>query len=180
MEVRESMGRIMTSDISQPYQPIQVFLDALDAWTNKAFPAPRQQDDIGILNAMWRTLAKALAGSQVQHATEAPLGQFHQELVKHHRTAENGMPPRNALQNRLNAIVASGVDELFLVICLRRAIDVQIARLFPQAFPAWEQLADKTMAVEWQWSLWSEQRASQPSRKEGKLEGRPFPSDLIE
>jgi hypothetical protein len=139
----------------QFYYGIEASLLLLQQWVAAAFPAPRDNEQVGKLHGIWLALGKALCGSDMKKriaftaATLRPTG-----------PGREGDPPIHALEQQLRKLEKAGMQEGFLAVALCEATEVLIARDFPDKLDQWTQLADQFVIKETRFSLRDDQMAS--------------------
>lgn len=125
---------------------IEALIELIEEWYRVAYP-PGEPRDVPALNGLWHILARALCRSDV-----ARLSPFMDELSALRRTPRAGAPPVRALERRLSELVECGLDELFIVLAVRHALDRLIEVHAPGGLQAWQQMAEAALPLRLQFA----------------------------
>lgn len=128
-----------------PTNAIEALSFLLQQWVYTVFP--EQNRDVATLNHLWMSLAEALCGSHKSKITA-----FQREITQLRSGARAGDPPHHALEQRLHELVEAGLQEFFLVIAVRQAIQQLISTEFPSTLVQWKQLADDILPLQVQFA----------------------------
>ncbi|SRR5579885_2936252 len=123
--------------VSRPSFSTEVCIKLLQTWVAMAFPEPRKAEDAKKLREVWETLAQALCGSDKQK-----LAMLNTELEELALAGREGEPPIQALKQQLGELERAGMQEGFLAVIVREAMEVLIIRDLPAAWDWWTQLVD--------------------------------------
>ncbi len=131
----------------RPTSELGALLLLLQRWVDTAFPI-EQDRNVVRLNFTWRRLAQALCGLH-----SAKLRAFDSESAQLGPASQAGSPPVHALEQRLRELIDDGLQEQFLVIAVRQAMDQLVAMRFPEAAQQWKQMADGILPLWIQFSM---------------------------
>jgi hypothetical protein len=130
---------------SEPAILIDALLSIIDQWL--AMEPFADGRDVPLLNNMWRQVARGLCGSD-----SAKMAPFNAELGRMRFTADAGGAPKHALRGRLLELIDAGMHDLFLILAVRQGLDQLILLKWPEAYPAWQELADAQLPINLQFA----------------------------
>ncbi len=114
---------------------IEALLQLIQQWFDASFATASQKTRIGA-NSTWMMVAWLLCGSPTHDCYRA----IASEIMQH---AQEGAPPLLSIERRLRELVAAGLQEGFLTVAVRDALEDLITLNYPSFLEQWTHLADQ-------------------------------------
>lgn len=117
---------------------IEALLQLIQQWFDASFATASQKTRIGV-NSTWIMVAWLLCGSPEHDCYRAIAA----EIMQQAREGHEGAPPLLSIEHRLRELVAAGLQEGFLSVAIRDALEDLITLNHPSFLRQWIHLADQ-------------------------------------